>query len=211
MRGSSGHNDPCSSQPKLHSQECQTRQIAHLTGKMLDIYIPISLSTGGQFSCPWNDVYVAPAFKVTNQKCTGQTYTMPIAKGILDSGAMSTSTKNVDVGEQVVGFPRASLLTVESPAMANCFIFVWTGRKEMQDESITGHHLEASSSSKIRQEGHQPIITCTAQKDELQEFPHSSHRPSLYRQTLLSKEEQRVMKRCQQKQEVRMSMSERKW
>lgn len=61
---------------------------------------------------------------------------MPVAKGILDSGAMSTSTKNVDVGEQVVGFLRASLLKVESPAMANCFILVWTGRTKMQDESI---------------------------------------------------------------------------
>ena len=49
----------------------------------------------------------------------------------------------------------------------------------MQDESITGHHLEASSSSKIRQEGHQPIITCTAQKDEVQELSHFSHIPSL--------------------------------
>lgn len=49
---------------------------------------------------------------------------MPVAKGILDLGAMSTSTKDVDVGEQVVGFPRASLFTVESPAMANCLIFV---------------------------------------------------------------------------------------
>lgn len=113
---------------------------------------------------------------------------MPVAKGILDLGAMSTTTKNVDVGEQVVGFPQASLLTVESPAMADCFIFVWKKKKEMQDESITGHHLKASSSSKIGQEGHQPIIICTAQKDELQEFPHSSHIPSLYRQTLLSKE-----------------------
>lgn len=188
MQGSSGHNDLRSSQPKLHSQECQIRQIAHLTDKMLEIGIPKSLSTGGKSTCPWNDIYVVPAFRVTNQKCTGQKYTMPVAKGILDLGAMSTSTKNVDVGEQVVGFPRASLFTVESPAMANCLIFVWTGRKEMQDESITGHHLEASSSSKIRQEGHQPIITCTAQKDEVQEFPHSSHIPSLYRQTLLSKE-----------------------
>lgn len=69
---------------------------------------------------------------------------------------------------------RASFFTVESPAMANCFVPVRTRNLRVQDESITGqHHLETSSFFAIGQEGH--IDISTAPQGKLPGFPLSSH------------------------------------